>query len=143
MFINLIRRLVVFVMVSLIGLSMMIGCAGRQQKLIAQKCGDRPFPGRPIKTVAPRFPAKAVESCLKGYVELELLIDSNGYVAHIQVVGSDPPGVFEQAAVNAAARWRYCPEVEGVREYHDPIELRLKFEHRGCLPGLVQQRRVI
>ena len=46
---------------------------------------------------------------LTGITVLELAIDSNGRVTAVEVIESDPPGVFERAARRAARRLRYQP----------------------------------
>jgi len=59
--------------------------------------------------VAPRFPALASEHGISGWVDLQFLIGTDGTVSDTSIVGAQPVGVFEQAALEAVRHWRYQP----------------------------------
>jgi len=59
--------------------------------------------------VAPKFPALASEHNISGWVDLQFLIGTDGTVSDASVVGAQPAGVFEQAALDAVRHWRYQP----------------------------------
>jgi TonB family protein len=61
----------------------------------------------------PNYPAGALRRHIEGWVDLELRVDSAGKVIDVSVVGSQPPGVFEDAAVATARRWRFAPRDDG------------------------------
>ena len=44
---------------------------------------------------------------------LNLLIDASGRVTKAKVLESNPPGVFDQAALEAARSWRFSPGTLG------------------------------
>jgi TonB family protein len=57
----------------------------------------------------PVYPPDALRQGTRGWVELEFTITSGGAVRDIQVVGAEPHGVFEGAAADALAQWRFRP----------------------------------
>jgi TonB family protein len=76
----------------------------------------------PIVKVAPIYPSVALSRGIEGYVVLEFTISRSGAVKNVVVVESSNPA-FEQAATEAANKFKYSPriidgkpvEVEGVR----------------------------
>lgn len=65
----------------------------------------------PIVKVAPIYPRRALERGLEGWVMLEFTVTRLGTVSDIVVLEADPPGIFNAAAVNAAAKFKYRPKV--------------------------------
>ena len=62
--------------------------------------------------VMPRYPAELI-SGLRGRVVLELYISADGVLDRIQVAKADPPGRFEQSALEAFRAARYAPGRKG------------------------------
>ncbi|MDE0421555.1 MAG: M56 family metallopeptidase [Gammaproteobacteria bacterium] len=77
----------------------------------------------PIVKVAPIYPAPALANNVEGHVLLEFAVTTTGAVRNPVVLEAEPPGVFDQAALDAVAKFRYKPtvmdgeavEVTGVR----------------------------
>jgi len=67
----------------------------------------------PISRVPPQYPLKARREGIQGYVTMEFTIRSDGSVTDIEVVGSNPEGMFEQAAMRALSRWKFEPREQG------------------------------
>lgn len=67
-----------------------------------------PVPVRPVK---PRYPMAARRAGQGGQVLLRLFVDQEGAVREVTVVRADPPGVFEDAALEAVRKWRFSPAV--------------------------------
>lgn len=65
----------------------------------------------PLIKVAPAYPAAAHAAGVEGEVLLEFLVTSQGKVVNPVVVRSEPPGVFDEAAIEAAKGFRYVPRV--------------------------------
>ena len=83
----------------------------------------------PIVKVAPVYPWQAKEDKLEGYVLVEFTVAPNGRVENAEVVQSEPAGVFDQAALDAVAKFRYKPRVEdGVAVASHGIRNRITFE---------------
>jgi len=66
-------------------------------------------PPRPMTRVPPRYPPRARSKGLTGKVTLELLIGPQGDVIRARVLNANPPGIFEQAALDAIRQWRFKP----------------------------------
>lgn len=51
----------------------------------------------------------AAQKGIEGFVELRYDVDKMGKVANIQVVNSHPEGIFDSAAIDGLANWKYPP----------------------------------
>ena len=60
--------------------------------------------------VLPTYPPHAAARGIEGWVLLEFTIAASGAASAIRVLDSEPPGVFEDAARRALARWKYRPQ---------------------------------
>ena len=65
----------------------------------------------PIVKVQPIYPRRALERGIEGYVIVQFTVTKQGTTKDIKVVESHPPGVFDRAAVQAAAKFKYKPRV--------------------------------
>ncbi len=89
-------------------------------------------PGAPSELVlvdaAPlEYPRGAQQSSIEGWVDLEFIVGLDGYVAEVEVVGAEPAGTFEQAAIASVSNYRYEPfEFDG-RAYARRLSLRVRF----------------
>lgn len=61
-----------------------------------------------LEAPQPRYPLMALRRKLEGEVVLELRIEANGSVGQARVLSATPPGLFDEAAVAAAERWRFA-----------------------------------
>ncbi|SJZ96975.1 energy transducer TonB [Novilysobacter spongiicola] len=64
---------------------------------------------RPLSTPAPTFPRDALRAGTSGEVQVEFTVGTNGAVTSARVVRSDPPRIFDRAALDAVQRWRFQP----------------------------------
>lgn len=55
------------------------------------------------------YPARAMKKRIKGYVVINLLIDTDGSIEAAKVLQSAPPGVFDAAALSGIRSWRFAP----------------------------------
>ena len=62
---------------------------------------------RLLSAPSPRYPVMALRRKLEGQVTVRFTIQPDGSVASPSVVSADPPGVFDEAALVAASRWRF------------------------------------
>lgn len=75
----------------------------------------------------PVYPAAALRRNIEGWVDLEFVVDDGGRTRDIEIVGAEPPRVFEEAALAAVAAYRYVPyELDG-RRYARKVSLRVRF----------------
>ncbi len=65
---------------------------------------------KPIITIAPEYPARAVFKRIEGFVDLQFVVDTNGSVKDIQVIASEPESLFNQAAIQAISRYKFSPQ---------------------------------
>jgi TonB family protein len=82
-----------------------------------------------VRATAPDYPQTAQAQRLSGSVTLEYTVDTRGEPRDIHVVEATPPGVFDQAAINAVKRWRYAPTVvDGAAVEVPAVRTRVRFE---------------
>jgi protein TonB len=76
----------------------------------------------------PVYPAQALRNGTAGWVELEFTITEAGTVRDVQVVGAQPSGVFERAATEALADWRFRPRVVNGQPVAQRSTITLRFD---------------
>ncbi len=57
----------------------------------------------------PRYPYRAKRMGIEGSVNIRFLVDEQGYVSNITIIKAEPPGIFEQAVLDAVSTWKYTP----------------------------------
>ena len=62
---------------------------------------------RLLSDAAPKYPRLALSRKIEGSVQLGFTIQPDGSVGGVRVTSSNPSGVFDEAAVAAASRWRF------------------------------------
>ncbi|OAN88008.1 protein TonB [Marinobacter sp. EhC06] len=65
----------------------------------------------PIVKVQPVYPRRALSRGIEGYVLLEFTVTRTGAVRDPVIIESEPPNVFDDAAVRAALKFKYKPKV--------------------------------
>jgi len=81
-----------------------------------------------VKGIQVEYPADALRKNVEGWVELEYVVTSDGKVASITVVNSNPTGVFDAAAVRALSRVRYKPVSQGGKPAAVGTKIRIAFK---------------
>jgi TonB family protein len=81
-----------------------------------------------LRAPSPDYPATALAQRLAGSVTLEYTVDTSGETRDIHVVEATPPGVFDQAAINAVKHWRYAPLLVNGAAVDVPVRTRMRFE---------------
>ena len=66
----------------------------------------------PVSMLPPQYPPSARQRNVEGWVDVIFVVSTSGNVEQAWVVEADPPAVFDQAAIDAALRWRFRPVVE-------------------------------
>ncbi|MDP1557413.1 MAG: energy transducer TonB [Nitrosomonas sp.] len=66
-------------------------------------------PPRPVSRGAFRYPPSAKQKGIKGYVVLSILVDIDGSVNQMQVLESNPSGIFDDAAMQGMRAWHFEP----------------------------------
>lgn len=84
---------------------------------LALESGDGEY--LPIVKVAANYPRRALQRGIEGYVILEFTVTKQGSVRDPIVVEAEPQGIFENAAMEAALKFKYKPRVVN----GDPVEV--------------------
>lgn len=64
---------------------------------------------QPVYRTNPKYPRYAADRGIEGWVHMEFIVTIQGKIEDIKVLDSDPRDVFDQAAMDAVAQWRYIP----------------------------------
>lgn len=72
-----------------------------------------PIP-RLITDAVPRYPLSALRRGIEGRVRVAFTIEPDGSVSAPRLVSASPAGVFDEAAIAAAKRWRFEPGATAV-----------------------------
>ncbi len=105
-------------------------------------------PGRPATTAsaapesvamalaldAPRYPAELAQAGVSGKVVLLVDIDATGTPTHVEVETAEPEGVFDAAAIDAAYKWRFNPEVRNGKPVASRTRVPIHFDANGNPP---------
>ena len=65
----------------------------------------------PLAIVQPVYPRRAVTREIEGHVIVELTVTKIGTTRDIQIIEAVPTGIFDKAALAAAAKFKYKPRV--------------------------------
>jgi len=77
---------------------------------------------------APAYPAEALAKKQDGVVVLLIDLDVGGRVTDVSVDRSEPTGIFDAVAVNAAWKWRFKPVLENGRAVAGRVRVPVTFE---------------
>jgi periplasmic protein TonB len=59
----------------------------------------------------PKYPARAMSRHIEGWVKIEVTISTAGTVTNAAVASAQPPGIFDDAALNATKGCRFKPKL--------------------------------
>lgn len=81
----------------------------------------------------PQFPATAKDAGISGRVDVEVDVDVDGRVTAVDVVRSEPAGVFDEAAISAVRKWTFNPGIDAATGKPAPARVRvpIRFEADG------------
>lgn len=81
-----------------------------------------------VKPLRPDYPASALNRGTEGWVDLAFTVTSEGKVADVTVVDSNPKRTFESSATNAAYRVRFKPVIKDGHAINVTTKLRVVFK---------------
>jgi len=84
-------------------------------------------PAKIVKRVTPVAPAN-IPARTKGYVVVKFSIGTNGRVSNLEVLESQPAGVFDDAAQDAVRKWTYEPRKENGVAVESSAKAKLVFD---------------
>jgi TonB family protein len=77
--------------------------------------------------VAPKYPANARDRGIAGWVDVQFLVNTDGALSEVTIVGAQPVGIFEQAALDAVRHWRYQPLLRDGQTSTQRARVRVRF----------------
>lgn len=92
---------------------------------------DAPDPRMP----PPPYPPQALHQGIDGKVVLLIDVGADGKPTHVQVEDSQPAGVFDAAAVEAAKRWTFEPKRAHGKAVASRVQVPVRFEARAAPPA--------
>ena len=86
----------------------------------------------PIVKVAAIYPRRAQSRGIEGFVIVEFVVTKTGAVSNAKVIKAQPEGIFDQAALDAVAKFKYKPRVvEGIAMEVGGVQNKISFEIDG------------
>jgi len=86
----------------------------------------------PIVKVAAVYPRRAQSRGIEGFVIVEFVVTKTGAVSNAVVVQAKPEGIFDKAALDAVAKFKYKPRVvDGVAMEVAGVQNKISFEIDG------------
>jgi protein TonB len=61
--------------------------------------------------VQPKYPSRAVNRHIEGWVKIEFTIDTSGDVTDTTIVASQPTEVFDSEALKAIKKWKFKEKI--------------------------------
>lgn len=86
---------------------------------------------RAQRDIMPVFPQDAGRLQLSGKVVLQLKLEADGRVSAIEVISADPPGVFDEAALQAFRDARFEPGMKQGRPVRMVVRVPVEFSATG------------
>ena len=78
------------------------------------------------------YPRRALQRGIEGFVIVEFTVTKQGTVRDPIVVEANPEGIFEQAAIDAAMKFKYKPRVvNGEATSVSGVQNRISFQIDG------------
>lgn len=72
-------------------------------------------PLRAVKKLPPLYPIRAKRRRIQGFVTVAFRVTKQGRVENIEILKSEPEGVFDKSVRDCVARWQFTPgTVEGI-----------------------------
>ncbi len=97
----------------------------RQADLLANPVSLQQLPV--VSAKAPRYPRRAQQRGIEGWVDLSFVVNEEGLPESITVVGAEPPEVFDEAVVAALSDYRFEPYEQDGRLYRRAAQTRVSF----------------
>jgi len=82
----------------------------------------------PISMVGPQYPSKARRAGIEGFALVQFTVTEKGNCINPVIVDSDPPDVFDEAAINVVQQWRFQPQMRGGEATSVTARVNLKFQ---------------
>lgn len=88
-------------------------------------------PPRALRDIRPDYPPEADRLRQSGKVRLQLKLEADGQVSDVEVLGADPPGMFDESARMAFRAARFAPPLKGGRPVRALLVIEVAYEWVG------------
>jgi protein TonB len=83
----------------------------------------------PQVRIQPDYPIQARQKKIEGWVDVQFTVAADGSVRDPIVIGAEPKGIFDRAALQAVKGWKYNPRIEDGRPVERPdLKVRIRFQ---------------
>jgi protein TonB len=65
----------------------------------------------PLERIPPKYPARAADRHIEGWVKIEFTITTSGEVENAVVVEAEPAETFDDAALKAINQWKFKEKI--------------------------------
>ena len=83
---------------------------------------------RAMSQALPRYPRRARQRNIEGWVKVRFLVDKEGRVRNLRILKESPPDVFHETVMETAPRWRFSPAKKGGRPVNVWVEQTINFK---------------
>ena len=83
---------------------------------------------RAMSQALPRYPRRARQRNIEGWVKVRFLVDKEGRVRNLRILKESPPDVFHETVMETAPRWRFSPAKRGGRPVNVWVEQTINFK---------------
>lgn len=85
-------------------------------------------PPKLVRQMPIKFPAKAKRDGITGKVVVRCLIGTNGKADKMEIVNSEPAGIFDESAMSTLKYWQFRPGVKKGEMVATWVKVPFKFE---------------
>ena len=85
----------------------------------------------PLTMLPPQYPPSARMRQIEGWVEMLFTVNADGSVSDPEVLDAEPAEIFNQAALDAARRWRFRPVTENGEPVATLAQILINFSLQG------------
>ncbi len=82
---------------------------------------------RAMYQALPRYPRRARQRNIEGWVKVRFLVDKEGRVRNLRILEESPPDVFHETVMETAPRWRFRPATKEGRPVNVWVEQTINF----------------
>ncbi|KPK31922.1 MAG: hypothetical protein AMJ66_07555 [Betaproteobacteria bacterium SG8_40] len=62
---------------------------------------------KPVRKVKPKYPREAEDKKIEGRVKVRLSVELDGSVSNVEILLSEPPGVFDEEVLKAVKQYQF------------------------------------
>lgn len=98
-------------------------------------------PPRALRDILPDYPHEADRLRQSGKVRLQLKLEADGRVSNVEVLGADPPGMFDESARKAFGAARFAPPLKGGRPVRALLVIEVAYDWAGRSEAAIGGKR--